>query len=97
MNTTLTKSTWVYAIVLSPGGPERFFGQHDPEKDISFIPFFIEKEDAQSCALNMTRGLSEKHEVQAIIYEDLCLHSVQSKFLLYQLDGDGKVLDIIKP
>ena len=43
----LEKDTWLWIIIQDPGGNEMFLGQHDEKKDISFIPAFYEKDDAQ--------------------------------------------------
>lgn len=84
--------TWVYVIVQNPGENEQFLGQYDQEHDLSFIPFFTNKEDAQQCFLNLPRDTTQKYEIQAIIYEDLIFHAKKNSYLLYQLDGSGKII-----
>ena len=39
-------TTWVWAIVQDPEGNEQFLGQHDEKNNVSFVPFFLEKEEA---------------------------------------------------
>ena len=40
---------WVWVLVQNPGGNEQIVGQKDEQSGISFIPTFLEKEDAQRC------------------------------------------------
>ncbi|MBW1937116.1 MAG: hypothetical protein JRI84_16550 [Deltaproteobacteria bacterium] len=37
---------WVWVVVLNPGKKEQFLGQHDRGKNVSYIPAFLEKEEA---------------------------------------------------
>src|SRR5210317_1382909 len=62
---------WVWVVVQNPGDQEQFLGQYDKQEDISFIPTFNSKEDAQQCFMNMARQKGSKYEVQAILYEEL--------------------------
>ena len=87
--------TWVYVVVQDPGGNERFVGQEDLEKKISFIPCFLTKEAAQQCLFRLTLDKTRKYEVQAIIFEDLRRHAKENGFLIYQLDDDGKIIHMI--
>jgi len=47
MTDKLKDDTWMWVIVQDPSGNEQFLGQHDDEKDVSFIPAFDEKDIAQ--------------------------------------------------
>ena len=88
---------WVWVVVQDPGGKEQFLGQHDQQEDISFIPAFHSKEDAQLCFLNMARQKGTKYEVQAILYEELAKAAATSGFLIFLLNESGEVLEKIQP
>lgn len=87
---------WVYVAVEEPGGKERFVGLHDKKTDISYIPAFEKKEDALSCLVNMPRR-KKKYEVQAVMFDLLCRDARQNGFLIFMLDGEGKIVQRIEP
>ncbi len=82
--------------MLDPGGNEQFLGQHYEEQDISFIPTFLEKEEAQECIKHMTLEKGQKYEVQTIQYEELTRNAFENGFALFILNGAGEILDKIK-
>lgn len=84
-------------VIQDPGGQEQFLGQHDEQEDISFIPAFHSKEDAQQCFMNMARQKGSKYEVQAILYEELAKAAAASGFMIFLLNETGEVLEKIKP
>lgn len=88
---------WVWVVIQDPGGREQFLGQQDKEEDISFIPTFHSKEDAQQCFMNMARQKGSKYEVQAILYEELAKAAAASGFMIFMLSETGEVLEKIKP
>jgi len=92
-NTTpdLTNDRWVWVIVQDPGKDEQFVGLEEKHTDVSFIPFFLEKEIAIQCFGNMPRETGKKYEAQAIFYGDLVDASAKNDFLLYLLDAEGVV------
>ncbi len=97
LNTKIKKESWVYVVVQNPGGNEEFLGQHDQENNISFIPFFLDKDHANQCYVNLKREITQHYEVQAIIYEDLVRYAAEHQFLLYLLNETGKVLNVNTP
>ncbi len=97
MSKLVQGNPWVWVVVQDPGGNEQFLGQHDKEKDISFIPIFLEKEEALECLEHLTREEGQKYEVQAIQYERLARSSFEHGFALFILNGAGEVLEKIKP
>jgi hypothetical protein len=97
MDTNIDGNPWVWVIVLDPGGNEQFLGQHDEEKDESFIPTFLEKEDAVQGAEHLVREAGQSHEVQAIRYEELAQHAAGNGFMLFILDKTGRILEKIEP
>ncbi len=74
MKSVRGKDQWVWVIVQDPGGKEQFLGQHDQQENISFIPAFHSKEEAQQCFMNMACQKDRKYEVQAILYEERISH-----------------------
>ena len=88
---------WIYVVVQAPGENEMFLGQHDDEKDISFIPVFHQKEDALQCLPLMKRERSLKYEVQAVSREEISEQAAKTGFLLYFLDENGVILETIEP
>ena len=88
---------WVWVVVQNPGGKEQFLGQYDKQADISFIPTFDSKEDAQQCFMNMARPKGSKYEVQAILYEELAKAATAGGFMIFLLNENGDVLEKIKP
>lgn len=88
---------WVWVVVQDPGGNEQFLGQHDKRENISFIPAFHSKEEAQQCFLDLARQKAHKHEVQAILYEELAKDAAANGFMIFLLDENGDVLEKIKP
>ena len=88
---------WVWVVVQDPGGNEQFLGQHDEQKDISFIPAFTDKEAAQQGYLNLIRDPGHKYEVQAILREELVKDAAAGGFSVYLLNDSGDILEKIKP
>ena len=97
MGTLIRGNPWVWVVVLDPGGNEQFLGQHYKEKDISFIPTFLNKEDAVECLDHMIRNKEKKYEIQAIQYEELAHEAAKHKFMLFILNGAGEILEKITP
>ena len=91
------KDHWVWVVVQNPGDQEQFLGQYDKQENISFIPTFNSKEDAQECYMNMARQKGSKYEVQAILYEELAKEATTGGFMLFLLNENGEVLEKIKP
>ena len=88
---------WVWVIVQNPGDQEQFLGQYDKQEDISFIPTFHSKEDAQQCFMDTARQKGSKYEVQAILYEELEKEAATGGFMIFLLNENGEVLEKIKP
>ena len=93
----LKDSTWVWAIVQDPEGNEQFLGQVDQASDISFIPFFLEKEEAEKCISGLIKNPGKKYEIQAILFEELKLFCAGEKVMLFLLNGAGEILEKIQP
>jgi len=88
---------WVWVLVQDPDHRGEILGQQDNENDISFIPAFLDKEQAQRCYNFLVRDEGKKDEFQAIIYEDLVQHAVDNGFFIFILDASGKIVEKIEP
>lgn len=97
MENKLNNDTWIFVIVQNPGDKEQFFGLYDKDSDISYIPAFHTKDEAQSCLIHLPTQKKTKYEVQAIMYEDLASDAAQNGFLIFILDGEGTIMDKISP
>ncbi len=95
MTGKLTSDTWIWVIVQDPGGNEQFLGQYDDKKDVSFIPAFYEKDDAQQCLIQLITEKGKKYEAQAILFEELTKDAAQHGFLIFMLNADGEILEEI--
>ena len=83
----------VWVVIQDPGGSEQFLGQHDTEGNLSFIPAFLEKEEAEKGLELLQREKGRKYEVQAIQFEDLSHRAAEHGFRLFILNGSGDVLE----
>ena len=97
MSELIKGNQWVWVVVMDPGGNEQFLGQHYKDEDISFIPTFLNKEDAAECLDHMTRDKDKKYEIQAIQYEELAQDATENRFMLFILNGAGEILEKITP
>jgi len=97
MSTVIKGDTWVWVVVQDPGRDEQYLGQHDDEKDISYIPMFLEKEDALQCLNLLMRDEKKKYEAQAIQYDQLALDAAEHGFMLFLLNHAGEILEKITP
>ena len=88
----IQKDTWLWVVVLDPGGNEMFLGQQDEVNDISFIPAFLEKGDAQACLQQLVKEEGKKSEIQAIRYGLLARYAAENGFTIFILNAGGDVL-----
>jgi len=95
MSKLIENDQWVWVVIQDPGGNEQFLGQHDQEKNESFIPTFLKKEDAQQGLALMTREKSCKYEVQAILFEDLSYRASENGFMIFILNSETEILEKI--
>ena len=97
MPTPIKKHQWVYVVIQDPDTNPQYLGQHEEDTGISFIPFFLEKDDALMCLNLMARDRGKACEVQAVIYEELAGHAAESGFRLYLLNKAGEIVEKITP
>lgn len=91
----IQKDTWIWVVVQDPGGNEAFLGQHDEVNDISFIPAFLEKEEAQGCLEQLVMEAGKKVEAQAIRYGFLSRYAGEHGFTIFILNSKGEVLQMM--
>lgn len=97
MKKELKPDTWVWVVVQNPGPQEQFLGQEYQDQNVSFIPAFFKKEDAQQCLVQMTTQKGDKYEAQAVLYNELVKTAVKHEFMIFILNSDGEILEKIKP
>ena len=97
MKTKLNNNTWIFVAIQDPGKNEHFLGLHHDQMDVAYIPAFLNKDDAQSCLINLPTKRGKKYEVQAVMYEDLAKDASKDGFLIFILDGDGNIIDKLLP
>lgn len=97
MSPALREDQWVWVVVQEPGKNPQYLGQHDDEKDISYIPIFMEKDHALQCLNLFKKQKNLKYEVQAVFYGELSTDAQKNGFLILILDGEGKVVEWIEP
>ncbi|MCP4682187.1 MAG: hypothetical protein GY864_07625 [Desulfobacterales bacterium] len=95
MSQMIKNDQWIWAVIQDPEGDAQLLGQQDEEDNISFIPVFLEKDEALMCMNLLVREEARKYEVQAILYEDLLARIEGKGFMIFILDGSGKVIERI--
>jgi hypothetical protein len=93
----LREDKWVWVVVQEPEKNPQYLGQHDDERDISFIPVFLEKDHALLCYNSLKKDKLLKYEIQAVLYEELLTDAQKNGFLILILDGEGKIVEWIEP
>ena len=78
MRKEIKPDTWIWVVVQNPGADEQILGQEYEDQNISFIPAFFEKEDAQQCLVHMTTQKGHKYELQAIVYSELVVAAAKN-------------------
>ena len=97
MRKEIKPDTWIWVVVQNPGANEQFLGQEYEDQNVSFIPAFFEKEDAQQCLIHMTTNKEDKYEVQALFFKELAEDAGKHDFMIFMLNADGEILEKIKP
>ena len=93
----LSADTWVWVIVMEPEANPQYVGQQEGGTDVSYIPTFRSKEDAQQGLVNLSMSKGKKIEIQAIMYDHLCEDAAASGFQLFIIDTDGGIVEKINP
>jgi hypothetical protein len=93
MSDLSNEEKWVWVIVQDPEGNEQFLGQVDESEGISFIPVFLEKDDAMLCLGRMAREKGKKYETQAITLKDIRYNASEKGFSVFLLNSEGEPLE----
>lgn len=91
----IMSNQWVWVVVQGSQGNEQMLGQHDTQADVSFIPCFLEKEQAMNGLGNLTKNPRQIYHVQAIIFEDLQSYAQTNGFMIYLLAATGEIIEKI--
>jgi hypothetical protein len=97
MKNELKPDTWVWVVIQNPGPEEQFLGQNYEDHNVSFIPAFFDKEQAQQCLIQMTTNKGDKYEVQAVLFEELAEDAAKNDFMIFMLNAEGEILEKIRP
>ena len=97
MQSKLTPDTWIWIVIQNPGSDEQILGQHDQDQAVSFIPAFLNKEDAQQCLIHMTTRKGDNYEVQAMLFGELAKNAAKNDFMIFMLNAKGEILEKIEP
>lgn len=92
MEDKMKRADWIYAVVCDPGPGEHFFGLHDKDRNIDFIPAFTSREDAADCLLTLPREKGRKYEVQAVHIDELAEIAEKNGFVVAMVDKDGHII-----
>ena len=97
MNQLTENNPWIWVMVQGEAGNEHYVGQHDAESEISFVPGFFSKEDALKSYHLIQKDSGVKYEVQAIRFKELSKDCKENGFMIFILDGEGKIVEKITP
>lgn len=88
---------WVWVLIQNPGNNEQIVGQQEEQSGVSFIPVFLQKEDALKCYHFLSLEKGKKDEFQAIIFEDLTRYASEGGFMVFILNASGEIVEKIDP
>jgi hypothetical protein len=93
---TLKKDAWIWVIIQSKGESDQLLGQMDQKENVSFIPAFLEKDQAEKGLELVSRDDSSEYYVQAMQLDHLAQEAFQNGFQVFIVTGKGEVLEKIK-
>jgi hypothetical protein len=97
MTQSIDAVAWVYVAIQNPGSDETIVGQRDEERDIAYIPVFKDRDAALQGVFHLAKEPGRRLEIQAIIFEDLVRYAQKEGFLLFLVDGQGRVTSKLTP
>ena len=97
MSDFLTGNPFVWVTVIDPGPQEQYLGLSEQDTGLDFIPIFREKEEALKCYHLMAREKGHKYEIQAVHLSEVRKSAAVGGFMLFLLDGDGRILEKLPP
>lgn len=87
---------WVWVVVQDPGKEEQFLGQVDEQRQLSFVPAFLDKKAAETGMGFLALRPEHDYEVQAIQAGDLLERVKTHGFGVLVLGPEGEVLQEIR-
>ncbi|MDY6972271.1 MAG: hypothetical protein SV775_08070 [Thermodesulfobacteriota bacterium] len=96
MTELIEEDQWVWIVVQDPGQNEQVLGQRDEERDETFIPTFLTREEALQCLNLLVRDKGRKYEVQAIQIEELSRQATKKGLVLFVLNGSGELMETLR-
>ncbi|MFZ7126622.1 MAG: hypothetical protein ACOWWM_10770 [Desulfobacterales bacterium] len=97
MGSSISGNPMVWVYVQTVDGEETFAGQYLKDLDVSFLPFFMKREEAAACLPLFPRRKGAKVEFQAVRYRELAGDAARNGFLLFLLDEEGAIIEKIDP
>lgn len=97
MDGLIAGNPMVWVFVQTVDNVETYAGQYLEDLEVSFIPLFLEREQAEACLSLVPGKKGIRLELQAIRYLELARDAKRQGFLLFVLDADGNVLEKIAP
>ncbi len=97
MSETIKDDQWIWTIIQDPEKNPQYLGQHDEQKDVSYIPIFKEKDHALRCMNLFKKDQSLKYEPQAVFYGELARDARENGFLVVLLDEECNILEWLQP
>ena len=95
MSALVKNDQWVYVVVLDPNANPQYMGQQEADSGVTFIPLFLEKEDALMCLNLMATDKDRPYEIQAVLFEELSASAASAGFRLYLLNKAGEIMEKI--
>lgn len=92
MTISISKQTWVYALINKGDGDEKLTGFQDKNGGI-FIPVLKTNDEAEIFLGYIPSEPGRRYEVQAIIFEDVLNHARENGSLVYLVNGKGEILE----
>jgi hypothetical protein len=95
MSSLIEGNPWIWVYIQGEVGNEQYLGQYDEENRISFIPGFLTRDDALKAFGLMKKEKNTPSEVQAVRFKELQKDATANGFLIFILDGEGKIQEKI--
>jgi hypothetical protein len=95
MNSPIEGNPWIWVYIQGEMGNEQYVGQYDEENRVSFIPGFLTKDDALKSFNLMKKESKMPCEVQAVRFKELQKDSKANGFMIFILDGEGRIQEKI--
>lgn len=97
MSTKIEDDSWVWVVVQKTDMQEEIVGQHYEKENISFIPAFLKKDDAQNAYKKMALAPGITAEIQTIRLKHLKIEASQNGFLIFIINENMEIIDKISP